>query len=311
MFDRESWSYTGYASVSEVVDYSDQYSTSYPASAAVDGDTGTRWRTNNPAGAYIIVKLTKPLPISSLEWYVGSTSYYATSFTVSGSNDGENFDDLYSGGCAATSGWQVFNWENTAPYLYIKVTCNTCSSSRLYTYELKFGFSETLEYDITYGKYIVAVFDGPVTAPIESDANHFTVKAQIPIFGEDGFFTLGQTTRKISTVIPHPEVPNALLIVLDTTERLDECWYPAALLYDGSGSLTGYGRPIEAFEVEFHPRDIAYKGDQNDAEHIEIKQAQVTDTLTRIYYKDYTSGSEHIEISNMTVTDVLTHIDNI
>lgn len=312
MIEREYWTYMKPAIVVSVYKYSNQYSTSRAATMAVDEDTSSYWRTNIPTGAYIIVELAEALAVNSMQWYVGSTSYYAKAFTVAGSNDGATFTDLFSGGCAATVGWQAFSWVNGTAYKYIKVTCNTPSStSQLRTYELKFGLDVTAYYERPYGKYLVAVFDGPVSAPTENDAQHFSVTAPMAVMGEGGNLALEPTPRTIVSVVPHPDVANALLITLDTTERLDECWKPVVLAYDGTGSLTGNGRPVAAFEAEFNPQGIAYKGDQNDAEHIEIASIQVKGTLTRLYYSDYSAPAEHIEIGNITATGVLTHVDDI
>ena len=311
MFDREYWNLSQAIGVTGVYGYSDQYS-SYAATRAVDGDIGTYWQTRKPAGAYIIVELAEAAAIESLRWYVGNTTYYAKAFTVAGSNDGAAFTDLFSGGCTNNSGWQVFSWANETPYKYIRVTCDTPNNtSRLYTYELEFGIVENVYFDRTYGKYIVAVFDSPVSAPTESDVSHFSVTAPMAIMGEDGQLTLEQTERTVTSVVAHPDVANALLITLDATQRLDECWKPVVLAYDGTGSLTGNGRPVEAFEVAFEPQGIAYKGDQLNAEHIEIKSIQAKGTLTRLYYSDYTAPAEHIEIGNITATGVLTHVDDI
>ena len=311
MFDREYWNLSQAIGVTGVYGYSDQYS-SYAATRAVDGDIGTYWQTLKPAGAYIIVELAEAAAIESLRWYVGNTTYYAKAFTVAGSNDGEAFTDLFSGGCTNTSGWQAFNWVNKTPYKYIRVTCDTPNStSRLYTYELEFGIVEKVYFDRTYGKYIVAVFDGPVSVPAENDLQHFSVTAPMPVVGEDGYLTVKPMPRTIVSVVPHPDVANALLITMDTTQRIDESWKPVVFAYDGTGSLTGHGRPVAAFEAEFEPQGIAYKGDQNDEEHIEIKSIQAVGTLMRIYYSDYFAPAEHIEISGITATGVLTHINDI
>lgn len=312
MINRDYWELFRTVGVAGVYGYSDQYSNAYRATYAVDGSTSNYWQTRKPAGAYIIVELAEAAPIESLRWYVGNTTYFAKAFTVAGSNDGEAFTDLFSGGCTNTSGWQEFGWVNETPYKYIRVTCETPNNtSRLYTYELEFGIVEKMYFDRTYGKYIVAVFDGPVTAPVENDVSHFSVTAPMAIMGDDGQLTLEPTERTVTAVTAHPDVPNALLITLDTTQRLDECWKPVVLAYDGTGSLTGYGRPVEAFEVAFEPQGIAYKGDQLNAEHIEISSIQVKGTLSRLYYSDYTAPAEHIEIGNITATGVLTHVDDI
>ena len=112
MIDREYWPLSRTVSVAGVFGYSDQYSTSRAATMAVDGDTGSYWRTNAPTGAYIIVELAEAAPIESLRWYVGNTTYFAKAFTVAGSNDGADFTDLFSGECTPRSGWQAFNWVN-------------------------------------------------------------------------------------------------------------------------------------------------------------------------------------------------------
>ena len=311
MFNREYWPFPKTISVSSVFGYSDQYSTSYRASYAVNGSTGDYWQTRNPVGAYIIVELVEAAPIENLKWYVGNTTYYATAFTVAGSNDGADFTDLFTGGCAKTSGWQQFTWVNETPYKYIRVTCDAANSSRLYTYELEFGIVEKMYYDQSYGKYIVAVFDGPVSAPVENDASHFSVTALMLTPGENGSMTPQPATRSVVSVVLHPDVANALLITLDSTERLDECGGPVVLSYDGAGSLTGYGRPVSAFDFEFDPQGIAYKGDQNHAEHIELKPIQATGTLEQVYYKNYSCGAEHIEFSGVTATGTLTHVNEI
>lgn len=312
MFDREYWRLARTVGVASVFGYSDQYSSSRAATMAVDGDTGSYWRTGNPTGAYIIVELAEAAAIENMRWYVGNATYYAKEFTVAGSNDGETFDNLFSGACTNNTGWQSFSWINETPYRYIRVTCDTPNNaSRLYTYELEFGINEKKYYDQSYGKYIVAVFDGPVSAPVESDVSHFSVTAPMPTPSEYGGVPLQPTSRAVVSVIPHPDVANALLITLDTAERLDECWKPVVLAYDGAGSLTGYGRPVAAFDVEFEPQGIAYKGDQNDAEHIGFKSAHAAGELKRIYYNDYSGGAEHIELTSITATGTLTHVNDI
>jgi hypothetical protein len=45
----------------------------------------------------------------------------ATNFNVTGSNNGVDFDTLYSGSMAATLDWQEFTWVNSTAYRYIKI----------------------------------------------------------------------------------------------------------------------------------------------------------------------------------------------
>lgn len=310
MINRDYWGMSRTVGIASVFDYSDQYS-SYAATRAVDGNTGNYWQTRNPVGAYITVELAEAAAIESLRWYVGNTTYYAKAFTVAGSNDGAAFTDLFSGGCTATSGWQAFSWKNDTPYKYIRVTCDAANSSRLYTYELEFGMVEKMYFDRSYGKYIVAVFDGPVSAPVENDASHFSVTTQIAVVENNGRMTLTPTARAVVGVTAHPDVPNAILISLDAKQRLDECLGPVVLSYDGAGSLNGNGRPVEAFEAEFVPQGLAYKGDQNGEEHMAITAVHAIGKLTKLQYRDFSGGEEHIAITGITATGTLTHVDDI
>ena len=312
MIDRDYWKLSRTVSVASVFGYSDQYSSSRAAIYAVDGSTGSYWRPQNGDGAYIIVELAETAAIEILRLYVGNTTYFPKLFTVAGSNDGTEFTDLFSGECKATSGWQTFSWVNETAYKYIRVTCDTPNNtSRLYVYELEFGVVEKMYFNRAYGKYIVAVFDGPVSAPVESDVSHFSVTAPIAVMGTDGHLTLEPTTRTVVGVAAHPDVPNALLITLDTAQRLDECWEPVVLSYNGTGSLTGNGRPVEAFEAEFEPQGIAYKGDQNGEEHMAITAVHAIGKLTKLQDRDFSGGEGHIAITGITATGTLTHVDDI
>lgn len=310
MINRDYWGMSRTVGVAGVFDYSDEYSSSRAATMAVNGNTGDYWRPSTPVGAYIIVELQEAAAVNSLRCYVGNTSYYATSFTVAGSNDGEIFDDLFTGACTSSSGWQTFSWTNETAYRYIRFTCNAASSSRVYIYELEFSADEKIYYDRSYGKYIVAVFDGPVSAPVENDASHFFVTTQIAAVENNGRLTLTPTARTVVGVTAHPDVPNAILISLDAKQRLDECLGPVVLSYDGAGSLNGNGRPVEAFEAEFEPQGLAYKGDQSRIEHIEVKGVSAVGVLKKIEYKN-TTENEHIEISGVITTAQLIHVNDI
>lgn len=310
MFDREYWTVTRKVGVASVFGYSDYFS-SYAATRAVDGDTGNYWRTNSPNGAYIIVELSAASAVSGLRWYVGNTSYYAKEFTVAGSNDGESFDDLFTGGCKATTGWQEFSWVNDKAYKYVRVTCNVSNnSSRLQTYELEFIGSDKRYFDKSYGKYIVAVFDDPISEPIQTDAGHFSVTAPFNVMGTDGRFSPEPVSRAVSSVVMHPSVENAILIALDSSERLDECLNPVVLAYDGAGSLVGAGGPVEAFEVSFDSNGLDYKGDQLFTEHIELLDMVAVGNLLEIKTHN-TPLNEHIGVETIAPVGVLIHINDI
>ncbi len=82
------------------------------------------------------------------------------------------------------------------------------------------------------------------------------------------------------------------------------------LAYDGAALIGGEGGPVQAFSFDFTP-SIPWKGNQNDAEHIEIASITASGTLTAIEYSDYKAADEHIEIASITASGVLTHVDDI
>lgn len=140
-----------------LTNYSNQYSTSYPASAILDGSTTTYWRTDSPIGAYATIQLSIAKAVTKFRIYVGNSSYYATSWTLSGSNDGVTFEALLTSACTSTTGWQEFVVSNTVEYLFYRWTCNARSGSRLYTYLVELW--ETKTFAKSDGKYIGLSFD--------------------------------------------------------------------------------------------------------------------------------------------------------
>ena len=85
---------------------------------------------------------------------------------------------------------------------------------------------------------------------------------------------------------------------------------PITVAYNGA-TLAGSDGFVQAFELSCPIDGLEYKGDQNDAEHIEINSIKVSGTLKRVYYSECSAPDEHIEIGNITATGVLTHVDNV
>lgn len=85
---------------------------------------------------------------------------------------------------------------------------------------------------------------------------------------------------------------------------------PITVAYNGS-TMMGDGGFVQAFEVECPNDGLIYKGDQNDAEHIELKSVRATGELKRVYYSDYSHGAEHIELTSITASGTLTHVNDI
>ena len=113
------------------------YSTSYPASNAIDGSTSTYWR-GTTAVNWLQIRLREAKVVTQIRLYLGS--YYVKTFTFSGSNDGTIWTQIggeYTAANSTTAQWYTFEIENTDAYLYYRIDTLTAYSSSVYIYELE------------------------------------------------------------------------------------------------------------------------------------------------------------------------------
>lgn len=113
------------------------YSTSYPASNAINGDTSTYWR-GTTAVNWLQVKLQTTRVVTRIRLYLGS--YYVKTFAISGSNDGETWTrlgDVYTAASSSAAQWYTFDIDNGDAYLYYRIDTLTTYSSTVYIYELE------------------------------------------------------------------------------------------------------------------------------------------------------------------------------
>jgi beta-glucanase (GH16 family) len=90
-----------------------------PASAAVDGNTGTRWSSAFAATQWIQVDLGAPTALSRID--LNWEAAYAKAFSVQISTDGTNFSQAYST-TTGTGGLQSFPVSGTARYVKLNLT---------------------------------------------------------------------------------------------------------------------------------------------------------------------------------------------
>lgn len=101
----------------------------YSAINLIDGDVSTYW-SGNTAINWINIQLEKPRIAKGFRWYIQSSTYYPKTFTVSGSNDGQNWvllSDVLTG--TSTIGWQAFTFTNDTAYLQYRVNILTAGHS--------------------------------------------------------------------------------------------------------------------------------------------------------------------------------------
>lgn len=115
-----------------------EYSTSYPASKAIDGDAATYWR-GTTAVNWLQVQLPEARVATQIRLYL--SSYYIKTFTFSGSNDGVEWvqiGDEYTAASSTTAQWYTFEIANSDAYLYYRIdTLTAYNTSRIYIYELE------------------------------------------------------------------------------------------------------------------------------------------------------------------------------
>lgn len=261
-----------------------QYSASYPIAKAFDGNVSTYWRGTTQVN-WIQVQLPEAKVVTQIKMYLGS--YYIKTFTFSGSNDGETWVQLggeYTAASSTTAKWYTFEIENANAYLYYKVdTLTAYNASRMYLYELEFyedvGIGNETKFSISFEEYT---------------------------FVPGG--TLVKTTRPAETIEQVDAYTILLIFNPGNLNSIQRAVGEITIAYDGSGTLTGLGGPVLAFEKTFLPVDLDPKNNPNNEEHIEIDVGAVCD-LKRVYYSDFGSN-EHIDINVVAVGAVI-KIDDI
>lgn len=101
-----------------------------------------------------------------------------------------------------------------------------------------------------------------------------------------------------------------LLFPSGTPNSIQRAVGDVTIAYDGSGTLTGQGGPVLAFEQKFTPKNLDPKNNPYKEEHIELSNIQATSNLKRIYHSD-SFEPEHIDITSITGVCALISINDI
>lgn len=262
------------------------YSTTYPATALIDGvaSTSAYWY-GTTAINWIKLELTRPRIAQGFKWYIASSTYYPLTFTISGSNDGSTWTQLggtFTG--TSTTGWQEFTFTNTTEYKYYKIDTLTANSSRLYISEVQLL--------IGYGNEAA-----------------FTVTGQEYNFVPDG--ELQTVEYRIESVYAHSTEENAIVLETIANDRFCSIVGNVSVAYNADvGNIAGYGGKAESFSTSFAASDLISKPHQRNAQHVEISAISVTAVYTHVYYTN-SKEEERVEISGITATGVRTNINDL
>lgn len=157
------------------------------------------------------------------------------------------------------------------------------------------------------GTQIAVVFSEEITDGITADGWTVTMPEYDMVPGG----TLSTVTRTVTAAAVGGDANVVLLsFAAGNQTSVQNAAGPITVAYNGA-TMAGLGGFVQAFELECLIDGLAYKGGQNDMEHIEISGITATGVLKKIEYRDAKSGDEHIEISAITATGTLTHVDDI
>lgn len=263
-----------------------QYSSSYPGSKVVDGDTSTYWRGTSSTN-WVQFELEVPKAVTGMRMYLGS--YYVTSFSLSGSNDGSTWTKLGGNRSAANSTagkWYEYTVDNSTEYKYYRIdTLGGYSSSRLYIYEVEF------QEDVPAGNELRTQLSGFSYSYVPGGK-------------------LEPVSRAITKVVPDNEDTTIVYLSLapGMSNNLQNLHGDVKISYAG-GTLRGQGGPVADFEFTFTPVELAEKNNPNATEHIEVPLIEVKARLSQVFYTE-TNTQEHVDLT-LAVEAALTHVDDL
>lgn len=250
---------------------SGQYSATYTPDKAFDGSTSTRWYIRDTGDQWIQIELLRAQMTNGFRWYIGS-SYRPNGFTVQGSNDGENWTDIYADTSANTTGWKEFNWTATGPYKFYRWLITSRHSSYIYIYEIELSLGM-------------------------GNAGAFTVKGLVrdPL----KYGPLVERTFTVESVERYPETTDTILLTMAPDSRFNDVEGDLTVSYEqATGTLTG-NRPVADFEESFTPTDLEPTPiDRHDI----TAGIEVAVDLIKVDYRYFKDDSaDHIITAGITV----------
>lgn len=318
---------------------------SYPLANATDGSTSTLWRCNVGGAGWLMFTLPAAKCITRLD--IWGAANRIKDFAFQASTDGSAWSNLYTGQNTNDNTLVTHTIPNTASYKYYRIYI-TSTWGNIGSYfpgisEVKI-YCATLAYATSgYATYSISGITGTVnTASIswtESKPNGTTLAVSVSTDGTNySAVTNGVTLLAAGTVLDNAtlymkvelattdatvtptvsdlaifiqcsEDANSVVLEMEPLQRFESAAGDITVAYSG-GTLMGDGVAVEPFTQTFTPTGLAYKGDQNDAEHIEVS-VEISGTLTQVNYKSAYNGGEHIEIASITAVGTLTNVSNI
>lgn len=164
---------------------------------------------------------------------------------------------------------------------------------------------------VTEGRYVVVQFDQELQGNLEDNINRFQVLAPI-LYADPKILEPALTPLPITSVEWYNDRRDAIRIELGNNNR--ETLQAAAgvtyVRYLGGTLKTDVG-PLLSFMEGFTPQGVPYKGDQNNIEHIELKDILPSLTIITINRANGYLPIEHVKFNSVSWQYTLTHINEL
>ena len=164
---------------------------------------------------------------------------------------------------------------------------------------------------ITEGRYVVVQFDQELQGNLEDNANRFQVLAPI-LYADPKILEPVLTPLPINSVEWYNDRRDAIRIELGSNNRetLQIAAGETYVRYLGGTLRTNIG-PLLSFMEGFMPQGVSYKGDQNNIEHLELREVTQNLIMTKINRSSGYLPIEHIQFNNASWQYTLTHINDL
>lgn len=237
---------------------------------AFDRNIGDYWRSNiTTMPQWVGMDLGSLKKIGRLRVYL--SSYPPNAFILQGSNDGANYNDVYSGNFVNATGWQVFDF-TYAEYRYWRVYYTSIHSSRCYIYEVEL-----------YEAVLKGNQSGFTVTQVEKQAD-VTATTNLDVHSVEKI-----ARNKIQlNICPYSRI------------KTDQ---PITVAYDQpSGSLAGVGGVVVDFTLTFTPTNIVNAPHSWNKEHL---SAGVSGLDVHVHQVNHLYGyeTEHLSagLSNLSI----------
>lgn len=265
----------GYTTPEGIITQSNAYSSSYYFSKCFDKDITSLWYTRLSGTQWGQIQLVEPIFISGFRWYVGD-SYRPNGFTLEASNDGINWETLFTGNSANSTGWKTFTFPVTSiAYSYYRWSITSRYSSYLFLFEIE----------------LLAVI---------GNRKAFNVSGQEYMYVNGPLIS---KTYEITNLERHPNIldDKHLLLTFHPQGRFNNAEGNISVTYDMSiGNLLGRGGAVETFVQEFLPTDLIPFPSPNDKEHITVTATALT-AFSKVDYRNRYVEDHIIVSGNATI----------